>query len=251
MKTHKVLAVFDLDNTLIIGDSDYAWIQYLIAHLASTKNQQEANRLQRHNSAFLKAHSSGTLDMQKWLDFSIGLMKNYSKVDLDNLRLHFMNDILVNMIAPATKKLLDCHRQAGHELIIATATNDYIAQPIATYLNVPYLLATQLEYREQTMTGNTVGLWCFREGKVHRIEEWLKTWNYISEHRYVYSDSQNDIPLLQWADTSVAVDADKVLVAIAQNKRWPIISLRHNHDIQWLHNDDKNRYQDKYIPPLT
>lgn len=213
------LAAFDLDNTLLAGDSDYLWGRYLVASGLVDGAHYEAE-----NQRFYAQYAAGTLDIHEFARFSLGNMGRIEPSQLEALRAAFVETIIRPIIAPGARALLDHHREAGHKLVIITATNSYITQPIADMLGVPTLLGTDPVYVAGRMTGDIDGVPCFQEGKVTRLQQWLA--DHRLEESWFYSDSANDLPLLEWADHPVAVDPCARLHAEATARGWPIMSLR-------------------------
>lgn len=235
----KHIALFDLDNTLIGGDSDYAWCQFLIDRHSSADRESEArDELYRRNEEFMCAHEAGTLDMEKWLRFSLGLMKSQPIKELLKLREEFMSRIVVPMIAPAASALVTAHRSQSHELVLITATNHFVATPIAEHFGIEHLIATQAEECDGFFTGRAVGTWCFREGKVSRLRDWLDKNSLSAEHglknSYAYSDSHNDLPLLKAVTQPVAVNPDQNLLAHAREQGWQVMDLRSGSEIKFI-----------------
>ncbi len=215
------LAIFDLDNTLIAGDSDHSWGEFL-AH----KNLVDVEHYRRANDAFYEDYKAGTLDIRAYLEFSLAPLTRHSMAELDKLHAEFMRDYITPMLLPKAQALLDTHRAQGDYLLIITATNGFVTRPIGKHLGVDDLLATDPEVVDGAYTGKFVGTPCFQAGKVVRLHEWLKTHNHSLEGAFFYSDSINDVPLLEQVDHPVAVNPDTRLEAIAQERGWKIMSLR-------------------------
>ena len=215
------LAIFDLDNTLLHGDSDHAWGQFLVDQgIVST------DEYQRSNDYFYQQYQQGGLDIHEYLAFALKPLTNHSKAQLDNWHQQFMNDVITPMILPKAKALLAEHRDKGHVLLIITATNLFVTGPIAQRLGVEHILASEPEYIDGQYTGKVKGIPCFQAGKVERLNAWLTETGHNLTGSYFYSDSHNDIPLLEKVDHPIAVDADELLLAHAQQQDWPVISLR-------------------------
>ena len=215
------LALFDLDNTLLAGDSDYAWGEFL-AQAGIVDG--EAHR--RENDRYYAEYQAGTLDIHEYLAFALQPLTLLDSVRLDAMHREFMQSHLLPMITPKARALLDSHREQGHRLVIITSTNRFVTGPIAQALGVNDLLATEPEQREGRYTGAVHGTPCFREGKVTRLKEWIAREHESLADSWCYSDSLNDLPLLELADHPVAVDPDEVLRRIASERGWPILSLR-------------------------
>lgn len=216
------LALFDLDNTLLAGDSDFEWAQFLIGKGVLDREVYEAR-----NQAFYDQYKAGTLDIHEFLDFQLKPLSRHPRSQLDIWHAEFMRDKIVPMVAAGTPALLARH--AGHVRVIVTATNSFVTGPIARHLGVEHLIATEPEEEAGEYTGRVRGLPSFREGKVARLDEWLaglgKRWGDVEES-WFYSDSLNDLPLLARVDHPIAVDPDATLKAHAESMGWSLISLR-------------------------
>lgn len=216
-----VLAIFDLDNTLLGGDSDYLWGKFLVEQgLVNEKYYRQENQ------RFYKNYQAGTLDIHAFLAFSL---KPLSQHDLDTLRaLHqqFMAEKIEPILLPKAQQLIEQHRAQNDRLLIITATNRFITQPIAQRLGVNDLIATEPEIRNDRFTGYPTGIPCFQGGKVTRLNAWLDTNQQGLAGSWFYTDSHNDIPLLEIVTHPIAVDPDEPLRHHAQEKNWDIISLR-------------------------
>lgn len=216
------LALFDLDNTLLAGDSDFEWSQFLIDRGVLDREAYETR-----SAVFYAQYKAGTLNIHEFLNFQLKPLSRYSRAQLEAWRAEFMQERILPMIAPGTPALLARH--AEHVRVIITATNRFITAPIARHLGVEDLIATELEEDGDRFTGRVLGIPSFREGKVKRLEAWLAarglSWLNVKES-WFYSDSLNDLPLLERVTHPVAVDPDDVLRAHASERGWPIISLR-------------------------
>ncbi len=213
------LAAFDLDNTLLAGDSDYLWGQYLVHSGLVDGELYEAE-----NQRFYAQYEAGTLDIYEFARFSLGRMGAIDPEKLAALRDTFVDEVITPIIAPGARDLIEQHRQAGAELVIITATNTYITRPIAHRLGIADLIGTEPVYANGRMTGEIDGTPCFQQGKVTKLNQWLAD-RAVSES-WFYSDSANDVPLLEWAHHPVAVDPCPRLRSIATERGWPITSLR-------------------------
>lgn len=215
------LAIFDLDNTLLKGDSDHAWGEFLCNQgLVDREAYREAN------DRFYQHYQQGTLDIEEFLGFALHPLTRFTREHLQQLHTRFMQECIEPMMLPAAQALLEKHRLAGDFLLIITATNRFITAPIAKRLGVDDLLATDPEEVNGDYTGHVAGTPCFREGKVQRLQAWLKQTGHSLEHSYFYSDSCNDLPLLEVVDHPVAVNPDETLLAVAQERSWPVLDLR-------------------------
>jgi HAD superfamily hydrolase (TIGR01490 family) len=218
------LALFDLDNTLLAGDSDFQWAQFLIEQRVLDREVYEAR-----NVEFYEQYKAGTLDIHEFLDFQLKPLSRHPRSQLDAWHSEFMQNRILPIITPAARELVEKHRLSGDLCVIITATNSFVTAPIARALKVTHLIATEPEQIEGEFTGQVSGLPCFREGKIARLESWLDehnlTWLSFLES-WFYSDSLNDLPLLNRVTNPVAVDPDSTLKAHAERNGWPIISLR-------------------------
>ena len=216
------LALFDLDNTLLAGDSDFEWAQYLIERGVLDRELYEAR-----NQHFYDQYKAGTLDIHEFLDFQLKPLARHPRAQLDAWHRDYMASKVIPMVAPGAAALLEKHRDDVR--VIVTATNSFVTAPIAAHLGVPHLIATEPERRDGEFTGRPHGVPSFKEGKVTRLEEWLaaqgKSWAEVTES-WFYSDSLNDLPLLARVRHPVAVDPDATLRAHAERLGWPVISLR-------------------------
>jgi HAD superfamily hydrolase (TIGR01490 family) len=216
------LALFDLDNTLLAGDSDFEWAQYLIEQGVLDREVYEAR-----NQTFYDQYKAGTLDIFEFLDFQLKPLSRHSRAQLNVWHDDFMARKVIPMIAAGTPALLQQHRD--DVCVIVTATNSFVTAPIAAHLGVPHLIATEPEQFDGEFTGRPLGLPSFKEGKVRRLNEWLaargQNWQDVSQS-WFYSDSLNDLPLLEVVHNPIAVDPDVTLKACAETRGWPVISLR-------------------------
>ncbi len=215
------LAIFDLDHTLLNGDSDYLWGEYMVAN--NIVNKIEYQRL---NQSFMEDYHRGELDNDRYLQFALHPLTQHSVEALYAWRADYVESWIKPIIATGTRALLDKHRQQDDTLIIISATNFFITEPIAQLLEIPHLLATRPEIIDDRYTGNYLGIPTFKEGKVTVLNEWLVQQNHRLDDSYFYSDSINDLPLLERVSHPVAVNPDEVLGQIARQREWPIIDLR-------------------------
>lgn len=215
------LAIFDLDNTLIHGDSDYLWGRHLIE-----QGVVDAESYERENTAFYEDYRAGRLDIEAFLRFSLRPLRDNTLADLMAWRAAFVREKIEPIILDAALHLIDQHRRAGDRLLIITATNRFVTAPIAERLGVEELIATDPEFKDGRYTGRVSGTPAFKDGKVERLSAWLGQHQIERPESVFYSDSINDIPLLQQVTHPVAVDPDPLLSALAAERRWPIISLR-------------------------
>ena len=218
------LVLFDLDNTLIAGDSDYEWGQFLVDRGVLDRQLYEAQ-----NRAYYDQYVAGTLDIHEYLGFALRPLAEHPPADLARWHADFMRLRIEPMITPAARKLVREHLEAGDLCAIVTATNSFVTAPIAKSFGVGHLVATEPETQNGRFTGRVRGTPCFREGKVRRVDEWLGTLGRglgdFAESVF-YSDSYNDLPLLERVSRPVAVDPDSALAAEAGRRRWATMSLR-------------------------
>lgn len=218
------LALFDLDNTLLAGDSDFEWAQFLIEQRVLDREVYEAR-----NVEFYEQYKAGTLDIHEFLDFQLKPLSRHPRSQLDAWHSEFMEKRIVPRIAPGARELISRHLLGDDLCIIITATNRFVTAPIARALGISNLIATEPEHKAGEFTGQVSGVPCFREGKITRLESWLDehnlTWLSFLES-WFYSDSLNDLPLLKKVTHPVAVDPDATLKGYAEKNAWPIISLR-------------------------
>jgi HAD superfamily hydrolase (TIGR01490 family) len=218
------LALFDLDNTLLAGDSDYEWGQFLVDRGVLDREAYEAQ-----NKAYYDQYVAGTLDIHEYLGFALRPLANHTGEELTRWRAEFMRSRISPMIGTPARDLVRGHIEAGDLCAIITATNSFVTRPIALEFGVQHLVATEPETLDGRFTGRVAGTPCFREGKIQRLEEWLaEQGRALSEfaRSTFYSDSHNDMPLLERVGLPVAVDPDPQLTAEARRRGWAVISLR-------------------------
>ncbi|WP_178861582.1 HAD family hydrolase [Thiomicrorhabdus cannonii] len=215
------LAIFDLDNTLIAGDSDYLWGKFLIK-----KGAVEAEFFESENERFYAMYKAGTLDIMEYQHFSLKPLTQYDMDTLIAWHDEFMQTVIEPIYLPKAQALVDEHRDKGDELLIITATNSFVTRPIGQMYGITNLIGTDPEMLDGRFTGEVDGVPSFQGGKVTRLKSWLEDRQFTLEGSFFYSDSHNDQPLLELVDNPVVVDADETLLKIAQRKKWPAISLR-------------------------
>jgi len=218
------LALFDLDNTLLAGDSDFEWAQFLISRGVLDREVYEAKNIE-----FYEQYKAGTLDIHAFLDFQLKPLSRHPRAQLDAWHAEFMATRVLPMITDKSRALVARHARAGDTLIIITATNSFVTAPIAREFGVEHLIATEPEHANGEFTGRVSGTPSFRQGKVARLDAWLAargTTLADAEYSYFYSDSHNDLFLLERVTHPVAVDADAELRRVAAERGWPNISLR-------------------------
>jgi|TARA_R110000822_G_scaffold187752_16_gene326752 HAD superfamily hydrolase (TIGR01490 family) len=215
------LAIFDLDNTLIAGDSDHGWGEFLAAH-----NMVDAAYYKRMNDHFYQDYQNGKLDMSAYLEFSLAPLAKLDPSALTKLHAQFMVDVIEPMWLPKAEQLLQQHRDNSDTLMVITSTNRFVVEPICKKLGIDYLIATELEQHNNRYTGNVSGIPSYKEGKVTRLISWLAQTDLNMDGSSFYSDSINDLPLLEIVEHPVAVDPCDQLRAVATERSWRIISLR-------------------------
>ena len=215
------LALFDLDNTLLAGDSDHAWGEFLCR-----RGLVEADSYRARNDAFYQDYLDGCLEVQAYQDFCQELLGRSEMEQLAAWHRDFMAEFIEPIILAKGEALIRRHLDAGDRVVIITATNRFITGPIAARLGVETLLATECGMENGRYTGRSVDVPCFQEGKVVRLERWLAENGQSLEGSWFYSDSRNDLPLLSRVSNPVAVDPDPILRAEAEARGWPVISLR-------------------------
>ncbi len=215
------LAIFDLDDTLLAGDSDYLWGRFLVA-----QGVVDSDHYERENERFFGQYKAGTLDIHEWLRFQLRPLADNPLQAMLDLRTRFLDEIIAPIISPAARELIKNHKEQGHTLLIITATNAFITRPIAELLGIPHLLASEPEFVDGRYTGGVSGIPSFREGKVIRLEAWLGERGFTLAQSWFYSDSHNDLPLLERVTHPIAVNPDPTLARIAAARAWPVLDLR-------------------------
>jgi len=218
------LALFDLDNTILAGDSDYNWSRFLIqeGYLDGAIHAEK-------NEKFYADYKAGTLDIYAFVEFQFKPLARNPRTVLNQLLKKYVEEVIKPMITEKARALVKRHQDEGDLIIVITATNSFITKPIAELFGIKNLIGTDPEEKEGEFTGKVSGLPSFKEGKVTRLEAWLKGKNLSLasfEQSYFYSDSHNDLPLMQKVTHPVAVDSDDILSEYAKSKGWPQISLR-------------------------
>jgi len=214
------LAIFDLDHTLLTGDSDHAWGQFLVE-----REIVDGETYRRENERFYEQYRAGTLDIHEFLAFALKPLSRHDRARLDAWHREFLDTRIRPMITPAARALVDDHRRQGHTLVIITATNRFVTAPIAREFGIEHLLATDPEEVDGRFTGRVAGIPCYREGKVLRLQEWLKEHGQTLKDSWFYSDSHNDLPLLELVDHPVLVRPDDILRREATARHWRILDL--------------------------
>lgn len=218
------LTLFDLDNTLLACDSDYEWGQFLVDEGVLEREAYEAQ-----NAAYYEQYKAGTLDIHEFLGFALRPLAEHAPEDLARWHDGFMAARIRPAMTPQARALVRKHLDAGDLCAVVTATNSFVTAPIAREFGIPHLVATEPERVNGRYTGRVAGTPCFREGKIERVRAWLSAQGRQLADFPVssfYSDSQNDLPLLELVARPVAVDPDPTLAAEAGRRGWPVISLR-------------------------
>jgi HAD superfamily hydrolase (TIGR01490 family) len=218
------LAIFDLDNTLLAGDSDFQWGQFLIEKGLLQREQHEARNIE-----FYEDYKAGRLDIYEFLKFQLKPLSDHPRAMLDELLEQYMEVKIRPMMTDKAIKLVEEHKANNDLVMIITATNSYVTRPIATAFGIEHLIGTDPEQVDGEFTGNVSGIPSFQDGKVKRLQAWLQDRGMKLEDfetSWFYSDSHNDLPLMSLVRQPVAVDPDDVLRVHAEQQGWPIISLR-------------------------
>lgn len=212
------LALFDLDFTLLKGDSDHAW-----GHFLAENGVVDADTFIDRSNHYLTEYDAGRLDMQEFLAFQLAPLAEQRYDTLLALRERYLADRIRPMVTDAARELVAYHRDRNDTLVVITATNDFITRPIADLFGIEHLIATELEFVDDAFTGRSVGVPCFREGKITKLRQWMSRTGYDDlADSWFYSDSRNDIPLLEQVDHPVAVNPDAFLEQEAHRRGWPI-----------------------------
>ena len=218
------LAIFDLDNTLLDGDSDYNWGLYLVK-----KGYLDEGEYKEQNQKFFEQYQVGKLDIFAFAEFQFRFLKNNTRKFLNDVRSDYINEIIKPMILKKAIDLVNQHKEAGDRLLIITATNSFITKPIGELFGIDELIGTDPEENEGEFTGKVKGTPSFKEGKVTRLFDWLDEKNLKLadfEKTFFYSDSHNDLALLEVVTNPVVVNGDKILLEKAQEKNWPTLKLK-------------------------
>ena len=214
------LLIFDLDNTLLAGDSDRNWGIFL-----AEQKVVESSYLDE-SEKFYNNYYDGSLDIDGFLSFCLKPLIENDMGYLLKLRQQFIEDKIKPIITQPGKEIINHAIQNGKTVVIATATNDFVTRPIADLFNVQTLIATEFEIKNQQFTGKVIDVPCFREGKLNKVKKWVDDNNFDLSKASFYSDSFNDLPLLEKVKTPVIVDGDDKLVEIGKNRDWDCVSFR-------------------------
>ncbi len=215
------LAIFDLDNTLLADDSDYQWGEFLVE-----KGIVDGEAYRQANEHFYAQYRAGSLDIAEFLRFALKPLAQHLPETLYRWREQFIEERIKPLLLPAAFAAVEQHRQQGDVLMVITATNRFITEPIVKLYGIEHLIATSPEFREGRYTGNFEGMPCFQEGKVKRLDAWLEETGQDLHDSWFYSDSHNDLPLLRRVSNPVAVDPDETLSRVAKENGWPVVSFR-------------------------
>ncbi len=221
MEITVALAIFDLDNTLISDDSDYLWGEFLVE-----KGVVDGAYYERENRRFYDDYKSGSLDIMAFLSFSLKPLADNPIETLKQWRAEFFKAKIEANLLPTAMNIVNQHKLNGDHLMIITATNSFVTRPIADAYGIETLIATEPEWNGHQYTGQVSGIPCFQSGKVTRLEQWLQQHNQSMDGSHFYSDSHNDLPLLEKVSHPVAVDADEKLTATAIERNWRQLSFR-------------------------
>ncbi|MBQ0719702.1 MAG: HAD family hydrolase [Gammaproteobacteria bacterium] len=215
------LALFDLDNTLLAGDSDYAWGEFLVH-----ENKVDPDHYARMNEQFYEDYQLGKLDIFEYLRFALAPLAALEPLELVALHRKFMDEVVSKMWLPAAEVLVEKHRAAGDRLMVISATNRFIVEPICHRFGISEIIATEPEQIDGRYTGRVVGVPSYQQGKVTRLQQWLEASGETLAGSSFYSDSINDLPLLKVVARAVAVNPDELLLAEANKRAWPVLDLR-------------------------
>jgi HAD superfamily hydrolase (TIGR01490 family) len=215
------VALFDLDNTLLGGDSDYQWGEFLV-EVGAVDGEEH----RRENRRYFDDYQAGALDIRAFLAFQLKPLAENDLAHLLAWRGRFIDEVIAPLVLAKGRELVGEHRRQGHILAIVTSTNAFITRPIADLLGIEHLLATEPEFDGERYTGRYVGEPCSGAGKVRWVNEWTERTGATLEGSWFYSDSHHDIPLLSLVDHPVAVDPDERLRSHASRHGWQILSLR-------------------------
>ena len=224
MTTPRNLALFDLDHTLLPLDSDYQWADFL----ARTGRAGDPVEAQRLNNELMERYNAGNLTAQEAAEFMLGLLAAATTADLAEWHQVFMREIIEPNILPVARELVDEHLQRGDLCAVVTATNEFVTAPIARAFNIPHLIATVPQMHEGRYTGAIQGVASFQEGKVTRVNEWLASQGlhmHSFERSYFYSDSINDLPLLEAVTHPIAANPSPTLRQVAEARGWVILDI--------------------------
>jgi len=218
------LAIFDLDNTLLEGDSDYAWCTFMAQHLLD-----DPESFNQQSKKFYEDYENHTLDIHEYFDFVMSPLKSLSAEALNNLLNQFIETVLPPMIRPQAQACVQEHKAAGDTTLIITATSSLVTSPIRSFFSIDHLMGTDPEFLDGQLTGKILGTPCFQEGKIDRLIQWMETHTLDVEEQlekaFFYSDSINDAPLLRRVGNPRVVNPDTRLSELAKESQWPIVDF--------------------------
>ena len=215
------LAIFDLDNTLIGGDSDFLWGEFI-----GEEGIVDANAYRKKNEYFYQQYDLGTLDIYAWLEFCLEPLTRYSMTELQEFHHRFMIQKIEPILLDKAQNCINQHKERGDTVLVITASTSFVTAPIVKKYGINQLLATEPEIKAGRFTGGVSGIPCFQSGKVDKLMPWLQKNEETLTGSTFYSDSHNDLPLLELVDNPVAVNADKILTKIAEKKGWEVLNWR-------------------------
>ena len=215
------LAIFDLDNTLIGGDSDFLWGEFI-----GEEGIVDANAYRKKNEYFYQQYDLGTLDIYAWLEFCLEPLTRYSMTELQELHHRFMIQKIEPILLDKAQNCINRHKERGDTVLVITASTSFVTAPIVKKYGINHLLATEPEIKKGRYTGGVSGMPCFQSGKIDKLMPWLQKNKETLTGSTFYSDSHNDLPLLELVDNPVAVNADKILTQIAEKKGWKVLNWR-------------------------
>ena len=216
------VAIFDLDNTLIGGDSDYLWGEFLCDEGIITDRES----FQKMNDYFYHQYEIGELDIYAWAEFSFKVLTEFSFDELSGLRQKFVDTKIKPIFLEKAQSCINGHKENGHQVLVITASNTFITKPVVEMYGIRHLLATEPEFKSGRFTGKVSGIPCFQSGKIDNLMPWLEKNNESLIGSYFYSDSHNDLPLLELVDNPIAVNSDKILTSAAHENGWQVFDWR-------------------------
>ena len=215
------LAIFDLDNTLIGGDSDFLWGEFI-----GEEGIVDASVYRKKNEYFYQQYDLGTLDIYAWLNFCLEPLTRYSMTELQEFHHRFMIQKIEPILLDKAQNCINQHKERGDTVLVMTASTSFVTAPIVKKYGINHLLATEPEIKSGRYTGGVSGIPCFQAGKIDKLMPWLQKNEETLTGSTFYSDSHNALPLLELVDNPVAVNADKILTKIAEKKGWEILNWR-------------------------
>jgi HAD superfamily hydrolase (TIGR01490 family) len=216
------LAIFDLDNTLIGGDSDYLWGEFLCDEGIISDRQS----FEKKNDYFYQQYELGSLNIYAWAEFSFEILSHYSIDELEAFHLKFMAQKIEPIFLKKAQDCINSHKENGDTVLVITASNTFVTAPIVKRYGINHLIATEPEIVSGRYTGKVSGIPCFKSGKIENLMPWLERNGESLKDSTFYSDSHNDILLLELVENAVVVNADAKLTLIARKKGWKIVDWR-------------------------